>query len=221
MVDIFIALALILTLSLIMFLAGIAVSRTKSRAAANLLASLIIVAIMLYVKFLWYDVRMARILPFSNVIVLGNWLPIAAGLLAGLAWRTVPGSKVRRSVSVGSLGIAGIIAAFAPLVGRAPDCGDRWDRRGFCVQTTSHTCSTACAASLLYLHDIDATEQEMARLCLTRQGTSWMGLYRGLKRKTKGSDWDVEVLSCSFDEADADDQGTDDPDRRLGRRFRC
>ena len=35
----------------------------------------------------------------------------------------------------------------------------------------------------------------MAELCLTRRGTSWMGLYRGLKLKTEGTPWKVEMVS--------------------------
>lgn len=34
----------------------------------------------------------------------------------------------------------------------------------------------------------------MADLCLTRTGTTWQGLYRGLKLKTEATDWDVSVV---------------------------
>jgi hypothetical protein len=37
----------------------------------------------------------------------------------------------------------------------------------------------------------------MAELCLTRHGTSWQGLYRGLKLKTAGTNWDVQVCRCA------------------------
>ena len=40
----------------------------------------------------------------------------------------------------------------------------------------------------------------MAELCLTRHGTSWQGLYRGLKLKTAGTDWDVQVCQVSADD---------------------
>jgi hypothetical protein len=40
----------------------------------------------------------------------------------------------------------------------------------------------------------------MAGLCLTRQGTTWQGLYRGLKLKTRGTAWDVAVDRCEADE---------------------
>jgi len=38
----------------------------------------------------------------------------------------------------------------------------------------------------------------MAELCLTRRGTTWQGLYHGLKRKTAGTRWDVEVTQLDF-----------------------
>ena len=40
----------------------------------------------------------------------------------------------------------------------------------------------------------------MAELCLTRKGTTWLGLYRGLKRMTAGTGWDVEVIECQADQ---------------------
>jgi hypothetical protein len=40
----------------------------------------------------------------------------------------------------------------------------------------------------------------MSKLCLTREGTTWLGLYRGLKVKTQGTPWDVEVISCNADQ---------------------
>ena len=60
-------------------------------------------------------------------------------------------------------------------------------------QTTDRTCSAACAAGLLRLHGIAATEDELAQLCLTRRGTHWLGVFRGLKIKTAGTEWDVVV----------------------------
>ena len=78
-------------------------------------------------------------------------------------------------------------------------CGNRWDQQGICRQTTPYTCTPACAATVLKMHGIPATEQELAELCLTRRGTTWQGLYRGLKRKTANTPYEVEVLSRSAD----------------------
>jgi hypothetical protein len=95
-----------------------------------------------------------------------------------------------------------LIVAFAifvmgyPLFGTTPKCGEQWSRAGDCLQTTDYTCSAASAATLLKAYGIDATEQEMAELCLTREGTNWMGLYRGLALKTSNTMWKVEVVEC-------------------------
>jgi hypothetical protein len=99
--------------------------------------------------------------------------------------------------------VATVLTGFAlfgilyPMLGQAPRCGERWSAVGGYQQTTPYTCSAASAATLLHMHGISATEQEMAELCLTRRGTSWLGLYRGLKLKTQGTQWDVELVRCS------------------------
>jgi peptidase C39-like protein len=156
-------------------------------------ALLTVAALFAYIRWVWYSPRLAELLPFSNLIVVGNWLPLFAAVLAGLVWARITAAPLRRSIVASALAACGILAAIFPLLGRAPACEDRWDRLGTCLQTTDHTCSPACAAMLLRKHGIEATEQEMAVLCLTRRGTSWQGLYRGLKLKTAGTDWDVQV----------------------------
>jgi hypothetical protein len=159
-----------------------------------------LLATALYAAFLRDNVLLARCLPFSNLIVLGNWFPVGAAILAGLAWRHTPGRRLRRSWPVIGLALVGCYAGIQPLLGRAPTCGNRWDQNGICRQTTPHTCAAACAATVLQTHGISATEQELAELCLTRKGTTWQGLYRGLKLKTTGAPYDVEVFSCSADD---------------------
>src|SRR5207253_1045390 len=48
---------------------------------------------------------------------------------------------------------------------------------------------------------IPATEAEMARLCLSgRAGTPLYGLFRGLKLKTRDTNWDVELISLNIDD---------------------
>ena len=107
---------------------------------------------------------------------------------------------MRAAAASPALGCGRLLAATWPLLGRTPACSERWDELGTCLQTTDYTCSPACAATLLKKYGIAATEQEMAELCLTRRGTSWQGLYRGLKLKTAGTDWDVAGLPAAPDE---------------------
>ena len=40
----------------------------------------------------------------------------------------------------------------------------------------------------------------MAELCLTRKGTTWQGLFRGLTIKTRDQPYRVRVVECRWDE---------------------
>lgn len=174
--------------------------RDLSPRACTMVAAAAVTLLYLYVRTLWYDVHLAELLPFSNLVVVGNWLPLFAAVLAALSWQRLRGHRWRQVIVAAELGTVGIVAAFYPLLGTTPHCGDRWDKLGTCLQTTRYTCSPAAAAMLLRKHGIAASEQEMAKLCLTRSGTSWQGLYRGLKLKTAGTAWDVQVCAWSADE---------------------
>ena len=84
-----------------------------------------------------------------------------------------------------------------PMLGKPPACVPVMFDRILDFQTTDQTCSAACAASLLRLHGVSANEKELANLCLTRHGTHWLGVYRGLKLKTAGTNWDVVAEEVS------------------------
>jgi hypothetical protein len=179
-----------------LFLLGIVVAERASRHINMLILSLILTTMGAYLFYLWDDILLAKLLPFSNLIVVGNWLPPLASLLAGVAWKSMPGSLRRRNSYTVVMLMVALIAMVEPVWGTTPECNDAWD--GFvCRQTSETSCSAAAAATLLRLHGIVSTEQEMAELCLTQsRGTSWQGLYRGLCLKTIGTDFEVEVLSC-------------------------
>lgn len=158
-----------------------------------------------YMLWIWDRPILARILPFSNAIILGNWLPVAAAFFIGVCLKTDTIAYLRRVFFAAALGCLCGFSLISPLLGDAPECGIL-DHSGriFEFQTTKQTCSAACAAGLLRLHGIDATEEELATLCLTRSGTHWLGVFRGLKIKTAGTEWDVIVeevtpkqLTCS------------------------
>lgn len=199
MIDLYVGLAWLLVVSLGLFGVAVRFPRAGGRRQGLLLMLGTLVATALFAVFLRDNILLARCLPFSNVIVLGNWFPIAAAILAGLAWRYTPGGRLRRCCSLAGLALVGTYAALQPLLGQPPRCGNRWDVQGICRQTTPYSCAPACAATVLKMHGIAATEQELAELCLTRKGTTWQGLYRGLKLKTAGTPYDVEVFSCSAD----------------------
>jgi len=191
--DLIVGYAVITALALGLFLATAHAASHQGWRVLDAAALFTVFGLFAYIRWVWYDPHLAQWLPFSNLIVVGNWLPLFSAALAGLVWGRMALAPLRRAIVAASLGLAGTLAAMHPLLGHTPTCGNRWDKLGTCLQTTNLTCSPACAATLLKKHGIATSEQEMAELCLTHRGTSWQGLYRGLKLKTAGTDWDVEV----------------------------
>ena len=197
--DIWIGIALMLLLSSGAFLCALQVARRVSMTVVLLLALLAVTVVFVQAFVLQENVLVARVLPLSNLIILGNWLPVAAALLAGLAWVRTRGAAWRKYITVLPLVGAGLYSMARPLLGHPPECGDKWEE-GVCIQTSDASCSPAGAVTLLRYHGIDATEREMARLCFTRdRGTPKYGLYRGLKKKTEGTPWKVAVFSDGID----------------------
>ena len=193
MQDLYLGLALMGLLSAIAFALGIGMAGDR-RWVGNGMAVATVLLTILYIRFAWDDIRLAKLLPVSNLVIVGNLLPLSSTFLAGIVWRRI--EHWRRIVGVTALWIAGGYASVAPMLASPPACEDTWTEIGICLQTTSATCTPACAATLLRIHGISATEGEMARLCLTGpHGTNWAGLYHALKIKTDGTHLDVVILS--------------------------
>jgi hypothetical protein len=189
--DIYLGLIIIYAFSAALALAGMKVARSAPKWATILLAILTL-ALMFYSGTSWHDnLRLAEALPLTNLIVVGDVLPMEGGLLVGLAWPLIQGSLRRRLIVIVPLVCICLYQANWPLFAKMPAVGDKW-RDGVCRQTSPATCGPAAAATLLQSHSIPATEAEMAQLCLTTsKGTSLLGLYRGLKIKTRDTAWDV------------------------------
>ena len=198
MFDLYIGLAILMMLSLLVFALS-AVLAGGHHWLGNGLAIGTVLLTFAYIRFVWDNTLLATVLPFSNLVVLGNWFPLAAGFLAGVVWRRIPAK--RRLYPVLALILSAAYSASYPLLGSPPKCRDTWLLNSICLQTTPATCTPACAATLLKDKDIETSEAEMARLCLTRKrGTNWMGLYRGLTLKTEGTDWTVNVVHGTAEE---------------------
>lgn len=161
----------------------------------RLISTAAVVALLAIFLTFWQSPRMATLFPVSNLIVLSNWLPILAAAAAALLWTDTQTATGRRHALACFALALGCWTAINPLMGSVPQCRDRVGPYGDTQQSTEFTCSAASAATFLRAHGIEATEQEMAELCLTRRGTSWMGIYRGLVLKTKGTRWKVEMVS--------------------------
>ena len=196
MIDLYFGIVAVLAVSVILFCATFWATREFTPWARDLLAVLTIISLGFYIRDFWDNVLLARLLPYSNLIVIGNWFPMGTAILGAVAIRRIPGKWFRKSISLALLFGAAVGGLIYPVLGEPPACDNDWEGV-VCRQTTQATCSAAAGATLLHYYGIETTEQEMAELCLTRQGTMWMGLYRGLKLKTAGTSWDVEVFSCS------------------------
>jgi hypothetical protein len=153
------------------------------------------IALVSYIVFAWNRPWLANWLPSSNLIVLGNGLPLFVALLMGLTCRRLRGRPRSRTTAVILLTFTGLGALIRPLLGQAPVCEERWEGE-ICLQTTPHTCSAASAATILRRAGVFTSEGEMARLCLTRQGTHWAGLFRGLTKK-RPDGWRIDVLQAA------------------------
>lgn len=150
--------------------------------------------LVLDVLVLRHSAIFARVIPWADVIALGNLSPLAIALLVAMLFRLRSGNIAFSIILAVALGGAGTWQSYRWLFDPKPETNDRW--RGIvCMQTSGATCSAAAAATLLGMHDIPTTESEMADLCLTTlDGTSQLGLYRGLCIKTRGTPWKVEVF---------------------------
>ena len=162
--------------------------------------------LLLFFGFLLADsVVLARLLPLPCLPVCGNLAFPLSMILAGLLLRsTIPFR--RRLLLAALLGILGARALITPLLRGTPDCTDHW-HGDVCIQTRPASCSAAAAVTLLRHHGIDATEREMAQLCLTSaKGTTQHGLFRGLLIKTKGTPYRPKVRTLSLADLQPSDE---------------
>lgn len=193
--DLAIGIAALAFLSAGLFWVGLAAARRTRAPITGLVAASTLALMLVYGFTLLGTLTMAWLLPVSNVIVVGNWLPLGAGVLMGIlaGQRAIP--AWRRGVFVALLASVAWYPVAADLLAPGPPPGRPRFFQGVCLQTTTASCSACSATALLMEHQIPATEAEMMKLCLTRRtGTPELGLYRGLKLKTANTDWDVEVL---------------------------
>ncbi|MBI1312842.1 hypothetical protein GC176_16255 [bacterium] len=199
MMDLYAGLAIMAIGTLVVLALTIRLTRTITKREATGTGVVVALLILLYFKYVWNKTLIAELMPVSNLIVLSNWFPLLAAFLAGITWTHGYGSRVRRLVFGGVLFAFATWSLLLPLLGSPPPCDNKWDEFGVCRQTSRFTCTAAAAATLLKHYGIETQESEMAELCLTRRGTTWLGLYRGLQLKTAGKPLKVEVIECDLD----------------------
>jgi hypothetical protein len=193
--DLLVGIFVIGLLASLVFVMAMRASRRLEQRMIHLLGILVVTMIVTYVVHVQGHPGLSHVLPFSNLIVLSNWQPLLVSALAGLLWHRLPAQLWRRSVATMALVGVCLLSVYRPILAQPPKLNDRWDGP-VCLQTSQASCSPAAAATLLRWHGIEASEQEMALLCLTSpEGTPTLGLYRGLKLKTAGTPWDVYMFA--------------------------
>jgi len=205
MKDLYIGLAIMSCVSLLVLLCTVKWTRPMKKRAVTLTGILAATLLLAYLRFAWKTALLVTILPFSSIVILSNWFPPAAAFLAGITWTHGYGTRKRRVLFGLTLYLIAFYSSVDPLLGQPPECRNRWQmRRDFpypmARQTSGYSCTAAAAATLLRMNGIPAEESEMAQLCLTRMGTTWQGLYRGLKLKTAGLPFRIEVIECPLQE---------------------
>lgn len=193
MADLYVSLIVMFAFLALAFFAGRRVSGSPSRLRLLALQLGTILLIAAYLIWLWERPLLITLIPFSGAIILGNWSPLFATFLVGILSANNRISRIRRiPVVCASLTLC-CYSLVCPVLGTAPPVPSTNRDRLLQFQTTDVTCSPCSAAALLRLHGIPSDEREMAELCLTRDGTHWLGVYRALRLKTEGTDWQVQV----------------------------
>ncbi len=201
MADLLLAMVALTGLSLTGLAAGLRVSTRWSERRTSILAVVALTALLLFVFRYHGTWQIARVLPFSGAIVLGNWIPVGGAFLAGitLGQRNLPLWRRRGLASL--ILLASAYSVVCCFLGQLPTHLNSAANRTGSKQTLRSSCGPCCAAVLLQQHGIEASEEELIGLCLTSyRGCPALGLYRGLKLKTASTQWGVEVVTCSVDE---------------------
>ena len=193
MADLYLSICLMILLCGLALAAGAWVAGRASYIQLLGCELLVGVLMLAFMVFLWDRPLLVRLLPFSSTIVLGNWLPCIACFFVGVCAQTKSIHWSRRlGLTFVTCGLS-VFSLVRPVLGEPPRCFSLQPGKAMQFQTTDETCSAASAANLLRLHGIKTSEYEMACLCLTRTGTHWLGVYRGIKLKLADTPWDVVV----------------------------
>ena len=97
MTDIYEGALIMLAVCSLFFVAGLKATHHRSKRLGNLTGILVVVMTVAYIVFLWDHAVLTRLIPYSNVIILGNWFPIGAAILSGIACGRLEEFRVRQA----------------------------------------------------------------------------------------------------------------------------
>lgn len=199
--DLLFAVVVLALVSAGLFCAGLTTARRCSNWVSSGLAIAALGMTVAFAAAISGRLALARFIPLGSVIVLGNWIPLCAAVLAGVVAGQQRVPRWRRVAIASMLTTLAWYTVAYDLLAPAPKLGRSRFNDGFCAQTSMTSCSPCSGAALLLFHQIPSNEQEMVDLCLSRwDGTPELGLYRGLRKKTEDTAFSVGFLPPDIDE---------------------
>ncbi|MEO1529681.1 MAG: cysteine peptidase family C39 domain-containing protein [Planctomycetota bacterium] len=196
--DLWIAMGMVAAISGLAFTAGrrlsLGVYRHRPLLLMECLAFSIVFAFGVFGRLSW-----VHAIPFSAAVCWSNWLPIFLSFAAGLATEMSAVRSGWRRLVVGVFLMIGVGFLMLPVA--RPHLSpirlaefDQW-RDGVCLQSNEASCGPAAVATLLHQlrharpsSGVTRYEMQLADLCLTSgEGTSSLGLFRGLKVSLEGT----------------------------------
>jgi len=184
-------LAIQLAGSALMIAAGVWALR-RSRALATGLVAAMSLLLILKAVICHLPAAEPRLFPWTWYPYIEPWWTLfPAMFIFGAGMPLVRASLVKRDVLLVGAGFlllrCGVVAVLTDRPHELLTAVVR--ENGVCLQSSGYSCAPASAAMLLHLYGVKASEDEMARLCVTRRGstvtsgTSESGLLRGLRLK--------------------------------------
>jgi hypothetical protein len=210
MADLRLAMALMTLLSIASFMSVRRICAKANPRVLDAAAAGLVLLIGVYIRFVWGQLWIVKWIPLPSVVILANWFPVLLGILAAVLWSRMETYSVPRRIPIQLVLIAATIWSEIYVIPRSPpECGDEWVEPTpqvpfrVCRQTTPYTCSAASAATILHSLGVQSSEKEMAELCLTGEGTTWLGLYHGLALRLRGTGFGVEFFEGNVAELEA------------------
>lgn len=202
--DLVIAILGVASISVLAWLAGRRLSLTVYRSRPFLFA-LCLAFSLVFAHWFFERLVWAVALPWSAAVCWANFLPVMLAFAAGLASEIHAIRATLRSVTSSGLMAVGVLFLAMPIsrpclfpIQLSPECD--WVE-GLCLQSNKSSCGPAAVATLLYqtghLSVEDRLgERHLSATCLTsRQGTSPLGLFRGVQLSVAGRGGSATVAS--------------------------
>lgn len=174
------------------FTAGVMAARSGNRPADIAALSGVIILFAQIALFFYPEIEIL-IFNFADYAYFRWWGMAGAALLGGTAFNKIKG---RDRIALWIFEIIVVCACFyliwQSFFGVSADFVEIGFEEGICRQSTDYTCAPASCVTYLKRIGIASGEREMAALCATqRLGSAYVNIYRGLKLKLAGYNYEV------------------------------